>query len=282
MKQIKTILACGLVLASVGFASMLVAAEATRDGKAIVRSIHGDVTYQAEGGEFKKLRTNMELGPKTLLQSGADGVAYLQVNGYTSTVKLTENTKVTLAEMEQMGGMVGGDSKTNLKLDKGTVLGSVRKLSANSTYEVAVPNGVAGIRGTDFSVTVTVNANGSFTVDFRSVTGQLLCSVTPIGGGPGPNQQNNLTTGQTWTVTGTINQQGGAITATVGIPGNTPPAVQAAIVSAVQQTVTVIANAIAVASTGHGAGTTTTTTTPTQSSTSPSETGTTVTVTAQD
>jgi hypothetical protein len=220
MKQTKTIFASALVLVSVGLTSMVVAEGTARDGKAIVRSMHGDVQYQVAGGEFKKLRTNMELTKDTVLKSAAGAEAYLQVNGFTSTVKLTESTEMTLEKMEQIGGFVGGDSTTDLKLASGTLLGSVRKISANSEYKVAVPNGVAGIRGTDFQVTVTYNGAGSFTVQFTSVTGQISCAV--VNAPPGSQTTANLTTGQTWTVTGTVSTTGGVTTVSVGTVQTAP------------------------------------------------------------
>ena len=201
---------------------MVVAEGNSRDGKAVVRSMHGDVQYQVAGGEFKKLRTNMELTKDTVLKSAAGAEAYLQVNGFTSTVKLTESTEMTLEKMEQVGGFIGGDSTTDLKLASGTLLGSVRKISANSEYKVAVPNGVAGIRGTDFQVTVTFNGN-NFTVVFTSVTGQISCAV--VNAPPGTQSTANLTTGQSWTVNGTVSTANGVTTVSVGTVQTAPQSV---------------------------------------------------------
>lgn len=105
MKRIKLILVCGLVLALTGLATLLVAAGAQRDGKATVRSVVGDVTYQMDGvGPFLPLRANMDLTPKTVLKSAPGGSAYLQVNGYISIIKMTESTTMTLAMMTASTG----------------------------------------------------------------------------------------------------------------------------------------------------------------------------------
>jgi ferric-dicitrate binding protein FerR (iron transport regulator) len=212
MKRTKLILVCGLVLALTGLTTLLVAAGAQRDQKAIVRSVVGDVQYQVDGvGPFFALKVNMELNPKTVLKSARGASAYLQVNGLTSTVKLDENTTVTLATMTATGPGLDADKSTDLKLDGGTILGSVKKLSANSDYKVTVPNGVAGIRGTDFQVTVTV-LNGTLTVTFTSHTGTIFCQVNPIAGQPPESSSKTLTSGQSWTVTGTVPVAGGPVT----------------------------------------------------------------------
>jgi len=212
MKRIKLILVCGLVLALTGLTTLVVAAGAQRDTKATVRAVHGDVTYQMDGvGPFQALKVNMVLTARTVLKSGAGADAWLQVNGLTSTVKLTENTTVTLSKMEAMGT----DTSTDLKLDGGTVLGSVRKLSANSDYQVTVPKGTAGIRGTDFQVTVTFMGNGVYTIQFTSVTGTVVCQVTVPQGQVGTE---TLTAGQQWTVTVSTTGPNVTITAPVTLP----------------------------------------------------------------
>jgi hypothetical protein len=45
-------------------------------------------------------------------------------------------------------------SETQLDLKAGHIFGSVKKMSAASKYEVKIPNGVAGIRGTVYDLTV--------------------------------------------------------------------------------------------------------------------------------
>ncbi len=233
MKRIKLILVCGLVLALTGLTTLVVAGGGPREMKATVRSVVGNVTYQVDGvGPFLPLKVNMDLNQNTVLKSGPGASAYLQVNGYTSTVKLTDNTTVTLAKMMATGAGADADSTTNLKLDGGTILGKVKKLSANSDYSVTVPNGTAGIRGTDFQVTVTYTGQGNFTVQFTSVTGTLVCQVNLPPGGPTGVDTRTLTSGQTWTVTGTTSTVNGTTTMVITPPAPTPPAVAAAIAAA--------------------------------------------------
>jgi FecR protein len=162
-------------------------------GKAIVRSVHGDVTY-AINGVFAPLKINMELAAGTTIKSGPGSDSYLQVNGFTSTVKVTEKSEVELTRMDVHGAGLGADTETVLTVKYGTILYSVRKLSANSRYEVHTPNGVAEVRGTDFQVTVTALPAGKVLVTYLCVTGQLLVSAEVEG----QNVTKVLTTGQQW------------------------------------------------------------------------------------
>jgi hypothetical protein len=165
-----------------------------RNGKAIVRSEHGNISFST-GGTFRPLRVNMEFPVGTTIKSEADAEAYLQVNGFTSTVKVGTGTVVEFTIMDQMGGFIGGDSVTEINLKVGTILGSVRKISANSSYVIHTPNGTAAIRGTDFQITAEALPGGKYKVTYTCVTGQMLVTATVDGN----EKSQNLMTGQSWT-----------------------------------------------------------------------------------
>jgi hypothetical protein len=158
--------------------------------KAIVRSVHGKVAY-ATDGMFMPLRVSMELRAGTTIKTRPDSATYLQVNGFTSTIKVAEDSTVELTKMDILGG---GDTETVLTVKSGTLLGSVRKLSARSSYEIHAPKGVAAIRGTDFQVFVQAGPAGQFFVMFTCVTGQLAVSSNVDG----KDVTKVLTTGQCW------------------------------------------------------------------------------------
>ena len=162
-------------------------------GKAIVRSVHGEVAY-ATNGLFRPLKINMALPPGTTIRSGQGSDSYLQVNGFTSTIKVTELSMLELTRMDVHGTGRDADTETLLTVKYGTILYSVRKLSANSRYEVHTPNGAASVRGTDFQVTVTALATGKVHVSYTCVTGQLLVSADVDG----QNVTKVLATGQQW------------------------------------------------------------------------------------
>jgi len=195
MKKIQAVVACGIAMAFC-CATNLFAVEAPGQTKAIVRAVHGDAQYNAGGG-WQALRPNMELDSGTQIKTGPDSYVSLNVNGLHSSVRVSQNTQVSLDRMSTTGDSSDADTDTSMKLDAGTVLGKVQKLSANSRYEIVTPSGVAGIRGTDFSVSVTLKPDGSYTITFSSITGTVVASgVLPDG----TTVVKVLTAGQSWTI----------------------------------------------------------------------------------
>jgi hypothetical protein len=69
-------------------------------------------------------------------------------------VRIWENSRLSIDKLTKT--QTGADEVTDTKLDlqAGHIFGSVKKLSAASTYEVKIPNGVAGIRGTVYDISV--------------------------------------------------------------------------------------------------------------------------------
>jgi hypothetical protein len=65
-------------------------------------------------------------------------------------------------------------SETQLDLRAGQITGNVKKLSAASRYEVKIPNGVAGIRGTNY----VINADGTIYV----IVGQVILTYVGSNG----------------------------------------------------------------------------------------------------
>jgi hypothetical protein len=192
MKRIQ-LAVCAFGLALAGVISVHAAEEARLEGKAIVRAVHGQVTYQ-ENGSWMPLKNNAELRAGVTIRTGPDSTADIQINGK-SAVRVTADTTMQIPNMTYTGSRREGDTDTMLDLKTGSILGNVKKLSANSRYEIKTPHGVAGIRGTDFEVTVTPDNAGRFTVTFTSVTGQVIVSAVVEGN----TVVKILHTGESWT-----------------------------------------------------------------------------------
>ena len=156
--------------------------------------MHGAITFSTNGGSGR-LRMNMELPAGASITTGAETETYLQVNGKTSTIKVTENTTLELTKMDYQSTLFGKDTETVLTVKYGTILGSVRKLSANSSYMIHTPNGSAAVRGTDFQITATAFQGGVYAVTYACVTGQLIVTATVDG----KEISQTLQTGQSWT-----------------------------------------------------------------------------------
>jgi hypothetical protein len=89
-------------------------------------------------------------------------------------VRLWENTLMSVDKMTVVHTGADVVSETQLDLKAGHISGSVKKMSAASKFEVKIPNGVAGIRGTFFDI----RAEGLIKVLSGSV---VLAYVGPNG-----------------------------------------------------------------------------------------------------
>jgi hypothetical protein len=93
-----------------------------------------------------------------------------------NVVRLTPGTDLTIDKLTTIDTGADTVSDTELNLQQGKIFASVKKLSATSQYLVKIPNGIAGVRGTEFSI----SADGATAV-FTSETGGLVLSLT-VGG----------------------------------------------------------------------------------------------------
>ena len=169
-----------MIVVAVAFvaASFLNSVQAqTSEGKAVVRAIHGSAKYTTGGGVWVPLKVGTTLRPGSTIQTAADSSVdcFLGANG--PVVRVTSDTTMAF---DKLGiTKTEGESviDTELNLSSGRILGNVKKLAAASKYEVKVPNGVAGIRGTDFDIQVKVRPDGKFDVTVTCVTGQIVIAV---------------------------------------------------------------------------------------------------------
>ena len=80
----------------------------------------------------------------------------------------------------------GGDRVTETELDlrKGRVFGTTKKMSAGSQYKVKIPNGIAGVRGTIYTLSsdgVVQVLVGSVVIAFTQPDGTVATQV--VNGG---------------------------------------------------------------------------------------------------
>jgi hypothetical protein len=196
MRKIQISMACALALAFVGVATLKSAEDGSVQGKATVRSIHGNVEYQV-GGTWTPLKINAELDAGVVVRTGPDSTADLSVNGLSSALRIEPETTVAIPTMTRTDSSRDSDQETMLDLQDGAILGNVKKISANSRYEIKTPHGVAGIRGTDYHVRARLESDGRHTVTFTSITGQVIVSAVVDPGGP--TIVKVLRDGESWT-----------------------------------------------------------------------------------
>lgn len=190
MKHTRTLvssfIALGLVL---GMAST-VTAQTTKDGAAKVVRIKGTARYSTGNNVWQPLSVGDVLRPGNVIQTDRDTGSYVDIvlgdgrvptvsqqgvtgagattpsaGGYPSTtaanarpmaqqntVRLFDNTVLGIDKLSATE--TGADIVTDTQLDlrSGHIVGNVRKMSGASRYEVKLPNGVAGIRGTIYHI----------------------------------------------------------------------------------------------------------------------------------
>jgi hypothetical protein len=173
-------LAHGLVNLSVTLAALVLttALEAQTPGKAEVRAINGTATYSAAGGKTAPLKVGTVLYSGSTIKTGAGSTVDLFLGNSAGVVRVAENSTLGLDKLALTE--TGADTvvEVQLHLPEGTILGNVKKLSAASKYEIKVPNGVAGIRGTQYRI------NSSAYVVL--LDGSLIMVYVPQNGNPTP------------------------------------------------------------------------------------------------
>ncbi len=188
---LKSLVVCGVALAMV---STLVAQTANETVAKVVR-IKGGVRYKAGNNDWMPLKGGDIVKPGTLIQTAPDsfvdfglGSGSTPVAGQTipneglsfqpnveqNIVRLWGNTLLSIDKLTATQTGADEVTETQLDLKAGHIFGIVKKMSAGSKYEVKIPNGVAGIRGTVYDIT----AEGVIKVLSGSV---VLAYVGPNG-----------------------------------------------------------------------------------------------------
>ena len=170
-------------VAVVGIVSLTSAQAAAQSGKAIVRSVSGEAQY-TDGGSWMPLTTGMELMPGAAVRTANDSRVTLFLDQNGPLVLLTENTTLGIDKLTFEPTGVDTIIETQLDLKSGRIVGIAKKLSATSKYEVKTPSGVAGIRGTEYSISATGEVyvlSGSVVVVSVRPDGSVITQVVGTG-----------------------------------------------------------------------------------------------------
>lgn len=152
-------------------------------GRAEVKKIVGTATLINATGASSSLAEGMALGTGDTVSTGPGSTVdlWLGLNG--EALRVDPDTTLKLDTLD-IANVSERKVTTALSLTKGGVTGHlVNKLSTASKYEIRTPTGVAGIRGTTFSLTpsgrlvVTVGV-----VNFSFVLNGVAQSVTVSAG----------------------------------------------------------------------------------------------------
>lgn len=207
MKFSKSVLAAFLCVAIAGIAA---SASAEKQGYITALRVQGNVTYSLGPNQPQyPLVAGKFLDPGAIVYTKDNGVVDLvlgkavdlpqapwspnrispaadsAVRGYVAyrpnadqnTIRLTPNSTLAIDKLSIVDTGSDTVSDTELDLQKGKIFASVRKLSGASQYIVKIPNGVAGVRGTLFSITVD-----GIVACYESTGGGVILALTlPTG-----------------------------------------------------------------------------------------------------
>ena len=205
MKNFKIVLAAIAAIAIVGVATTA-SAQNTKQGFATAVRVEGIATYSlGEGQPEFPLVAGKFLPPGSIIFTKDNGQVDLvlgktvdlpqatrspdrispapdaAVRGYVTykpsadqnAIRLTPNSTLAIDKLTIVDTGADAVSDTELDLKKGKIFASVRKLSGASQYIVKLPNGVAGVRGTLFSISV----DGTVAC-FESTGGGVILALT--------------------------------------------------------------------------------------------------------
>jgi len=210
------LIACGLALA---MASTLTAQTAIQSAAKVVR-IRGSARYSTGSMGWRPLSVGDQIKPGTTIQTSNEKGAYVDLVldggegnlatgpsptmmtpadfnpatpptflGYhpsasQNVIRIFANTALGVDKLSATDTGAGTVTETELDLKVGHIFTSVKKMSAGSKYEVKIPNGVAGIRGTTmelFSEGIIKVGSGAAVLAYVNGSGQV--STENVSGG---------------------------------------------------------------------------------------------------
>ncbi|MBN2507254.1 MAG: FecR domain-containing protein [Verrucomicrobia bacterium] len=120
----------------------------THPGKAKVQAITGSAVFSVAGGPAVPLKVGTILDQGATVKTAKDSSVDLFLGKSVGVLRLVENTTLSLDKLAMIE--TGADTVVDVQLNlpDGTMLFNVEKLAAASKYDIKIPNGVAGIRGT--------------------------------------------------------------------------------------------------------------------------------------
>jgi hypothetical protein len=194
MKETRSLLnslvVCGVALLMV---SPLAAQTANEIGAKVVR-IKGDVRSKVGNNDWQQLKAGDVVKAGTAIQTAgsshvdlvlgegsapvahptpSEGINFVP-NADQNIVRLWENTLLSIDKLTSTQTGAGEVTETQLNLKAGHIFGMVKKMSAGSRYEVAIPIGVASIRGAVYDI----SADGVIKVVSGSAVLEYLVSGT--------------------------------------------------------------------------------------------------------
>lgn len=131
-----------------------------QSGEVQVRSVTGKADYSTDGLTWTALKSGAQLSSGTIVRTESKSTVDMVLKYNGSVWRLSPDSRLKL---EKLATRTAGEetiTETRLNLEAGTLVGSQRKLAKPSVLEIAMQNGMAVIRGTEY----VINADGAVSV----------------------------------------------------------------------------------------------------------------------
>lgn len=204
MKTFQKIFAATLIFAVLAGSAVVASAQGTQPGYVTVIRIEGQCSYSLGDGKWIPLVPGKYLPQGSQIRTGHNGVMDVilakeiklpqakwsperislapdapvrgmvtyQPSVEQNIIRLTPNTILAIDKLTTTDTGADTVSDTELDLKQGKIYASVKKLSGASQYTIKIPNGIAGVRGTWFSLDA-----GGGTAVYESKTGGLVLAM---------------------------------------------------------------------------------------------------------
>jgi hypothetical protein len=146
-----------------------------QSGEVLVKAVHGTATYSTDHATWRPLQADLILERGAVLKTGADATADLIMEDSGTALRMIPNTELEVAKLNTELAGEQLVTETTLNLKSGAIIGSQRKLSKPSRFDINIPGGVATIRGTEY----LVRADGAVTC----ISGKVEVEYTAPGNG---------------------------------------------------------------------------------------------------
>jgi hypothetical protein len=148
--------------------------------RAEVRAVKGAAIYMTNGGPARPLKEGMILRSGSTIKTGSNSAVDLFLGVSAGVVRVSENSTVAFDKLTQEDTGADTAVEVQLHVPNGDIYFNVNKLSKASRYEVKMPNGVAGIRGTKGGF--SFRPSGGVKPPIVLLEGDVLFVHAPAGG----------------------------------------------------------------------------------------------------
>ena len=118
----------------------------------IIRAIRGWAEVSGDGTKWKKALVGTKVGAGSVVRTPKDSIVDIFLGENGPVIRLMPESAIRFERLDLENTGIEKIVDTEIELQRGWVLGSVKKMAAASKYVVRTPTSVVQIRGTEFSI----------------------------------------------------------------------------------------------------------------------------------